>query len=455
MFILLWRIPLDFFAVCAAWFLGYFLRPYTDLIPGVQRVFPIENLPQLDFFLPFALWSALTFIILSAFLQHYRFSEEFEPVREGVRLLFAIFLWGMLIVAWYALFRHELIFSRIVLAQTMIFTWFFAILIRFFLRGVQLLQWHGERNRKNIFLFGSPAAIAIIMKVLASYPQFAICGSADENAILHERLALAGVDELWRCDPDLSEEAGTKIRKLAEEHHLTYRFIPRERAFSLQRFELMLLADIPFLVARLLPLTLWQRVTKRLFDIVFAILILMVLSPFFLLFAVFIFLDSRGSVFFLGKRMGRTGETFTLWKFRSMIPDADSQKKDLKDLSHRDGPFFKVKNDPRVTRFGRFLRRLSLDELPNFWNVLKGDMAVVGPRPHLPEEVGKYKPWQKRVLLMKPGVTGLAQVSGRSDLSFAEEVRLDLYYLENWSFWLDMKIILKTLAVIVSQKGAD
>jgi lipopolysaccharide/colanic/teichoic acid biosynthesis glycosyltransferase len=138
-----------------------------------------------------------------------------------------------------------------------------------------------------------------------------------------------------------------------------------------------------------------------------------------------------------------------------MVVNAEKQKKKLLHKSHRDGPLFKVKNDPRVTRFGKFLRRFSLDELPNFFNVFKGDLSLIGPRPHLPDEVEKYKKWQKKILMMKPGVTGLAQISGRSDLSFDDEMRLDLFYLENWSFWLDIKIFWKTIWVVLSQKGAD
>jgi lipopolysaccharide/colanic/teichoic acid biosynthesis glycosyltransferase len=139
-----------------------------------------------------------------------------------------------------------------------------------------------------------------------------------------------------------------------------------------------------------------------------------------------------------------------------MIEHADHEKEYLQTQSHRtDGPLFKVKNDPRVTRVGKFLRRFSLDELPQLWNVLKGDLSLVGPRPHLPEEVARYTDFQRRVFAVKPGITGLAQISGRSDLKFEDEVRFDLQYIEEWSPWLDLFIFWRTVWVVLRGKGAD
>jgi len=138
-----------------------------------------------------------------------------------------------------------------------------------------------------------------------------------------------------------------------------------------------------------------------------------------------------------------------------MVHNADEQKCMLKEKSHRDGPFFKVKDDPRVTRIGKFLRRTSLDELPQLWNIFRGEMSLIGPRPHLPEEVKEYTPAQRRILVAIPGITGFAQISGRSDLSFEEEMMLDSYYVENQSFLFDLKIALKTFWVLLHGRGAD
>jgi lipopolysaccharide/colanic/teichoic acid biosynthesis glycosyltransferase len=145
-----------------------------------------------------------------------------------------------------------------------------------------------------------------------------------------------------------------------------------------------------------------------------------------------------------------------VYKFRSMVPDADRRKEQLVRLNHRrDGPLFKIRNDPRVTRVGKFLRRWTLDELPQLFNVLRGQMSLVGPRPHLPEEVERYSLEQRRVFAVRPGVTGYAQISGRSDLSFEEEVRLDLQYIEEWSLLLDLWILWRTFFAVLSKKGAD
>ena len=138
-----------------------------------------------------------------------------------------------------------------------------------------------------------------------------------------------------------------------------------------------------------------------------------------------------------------------MWKFRTMVVGADKLKKTLMEQNRREGPLFKIQNDPRITRFGRFLRKTTLDELPQLWNVLRGDLSLVGPRAHLPEEIAQYEKHHRKVLAIKAGVTGLAQVSGRSKLDFEKEVKLDVYYLENWSLWLDLKILLKTFTVLL------
>lgn len=173
-----------------------------------------------------------------------------------------------------------------------------------------------------------------------------------------------------------------------------------------------------------------------------------------LLIALAIKLDSPGPVLFRQTRIGKGGKPFTLYKFRSMVDGADRQQEALRRATGRSALLFKLRDDPRVTRVGRFLRRTSLDELPQFFNVLKGEMSVVGPRPPVPEEVAEYQDWHLQRLLVTPGLTGLWQVNGRSDLTFDEMVRLDLYYVENWSPWLDLKVILRTVPVVLTGRGA-
>lgn len=193
---------------------------------------------------------------------------------------------------------------------------------------------------------------------------------------------------------------------------------------------------------------------KRLFDIVFSTLALVFAAPVIAICAVVTLLDSRGPAFFRQQRIGRGGEPFEIVKVRTMRPDAEQELDELRHLNEGAGPLFKIRADPRVTRFGRILRATSLDELPQLWNVLKGDMSVVGPRPPLPNEVDQYDAASHRRLSVKPGLTGLWQVSGRSDLSWEQGLRLDLFYVENWTLLGDLRIILQTVGVVLRPQGA-
>jgi lipopolysaccharide/colanic/teichoic acid biosynthesis glycosyltransferase len=159
-------------------------------------------------------------------------------------------------------------------------------------------------------------------------------------------------------------------------------------------------------------------------------------------------------VLFRQTRCGLYGRRFTLYKFRTMVEGAEERLAELQHLNEMDGPVFKSRRDPRVTRLGRLLRKFSLDELPQLWNVLRGDMSLVGPRPPIPDEVARYERWQRRRLSMKPGLTCLWQVSGRNELTFEEWMRLDLEYIDNWSLWLDLKIALKTIPAVLRGRGA-
>ncbi len=180
--------------------------------------------------------------------------------------------------------------------------------------------------------------------------------------------------------------------------------------------------------------------------------LLLLLSP---LIALAIKLESPGPIFFGQTRMGENGRRFTCWKFRSMYLDAEERKKELLHLNEMGGAIFKIKDDPRITTVGKFLRKTSLDELPQFWNVLRGEMSLIGTRPPTPDEVQHYENWQRKRICIKPGITGLWQVSGRNSITdFNEVVRLDLEYIDTWSLGLDMKLLLRTLKVVFLREGA-
>jgi exopolysaccharide biosynthesis polyprenyl glycosylphosphotransferase len=189
-------------------------------------------------------------------------------------------------------------------------------------------------------------------------------------------------------------------------------------------------------------------------DIAGSAIALVVSSPVMLIIAVLVKLTSRGPAIYRQVRCGLYGRRFVLYKFRSMCEGAEDVLWEIKHLNEMDGPVFKMRNDPRVTPFGRILRKSSLDEWPQFWNVLKGDMSLVGPRAPLPEEVKEYSRWQRRRLSVKPGITCLWQVSGRNEIDFQEWMKLDLFYIDNWSLLLDLKILLRTLPVVLMGKGS-
>jgi exopolysaccharide biosynthesis polyprenyl glycosylphosphotransferase len=199
----------------------------------------------------------------------------------------------------------------------------------------------------------------------------------------------------------------------------------------------------------------WRSGAKRLFDLVGSFVGLVVLAFPLLVVSLLIKVDSRGPVFYRQRRVGKNGRLFDVVKFRTMVPNAHAMRQQLLSENEADGPLFKIKNDPRVTRMGRFLRKTSIDELPQLWNVLRGEMSLVGPRPALPDEAALWAPELRDRLRVQPGITGMWQVSGRSNTSFDEYSRLDLYYVDNWSLIADLSIMAKTIPSVLFQRGAS
>jgi len=199
----------------------------------------------------------------------------------------------------------------------------------------------------------------------------------------------------------------------------------------------------------------WPKIGKRVLDVTVSFLLLLALAPVFIVAAILIRLESRGPVFFVQDRVGLNKRLFRMFKFRTMVSDAEKKQAQLEALNEADGPVFKIKNDPRITRVGKYLRKTSIDELPQLLNVLKGDMSLVGPRP-LPvrDYQGFDEDWVRRRFSVPPGITCLWQVGGRSDLSFKEWMELDLQYIDQWSFWLDLKLIAKTIPAVLKGAGA-
>ncbi len=263
-----------------------------------------------------------------------------------------------------------------------------------------------------------------------------------------------------------SERLFEIMLEIGRKQRVEFRFAPSLFNVLPQKTSVEQIGVLPMVRLFREPLSDAEKFVKRLSDIVISAVALIVLSPLFILIFLLIKLDSRGSVLFRQERVGMDGRIFLCYKFRTMQANADERihreayRKNIEgnreaNAGNDKNPVFgKVKNDPRITGVGKFLRRTSLDELPQFLNVLKGDMSVVGARPPIPYEVEEYDVRHRKRLDMKPGITGLWQVSGRNRLAFEEMVRIDLFYIENWSLWLDLKIILLTLPAVLRGDGA-
>ncbi len=262
------------------------------------------------------------------------------------------------------------------------------------------------------------------------------------------------VDEVIITLPWMYHRRIMAIVRECERRRVAARIVPDLFQMSLSHVDVNDLGGVPLIGVRQVSFGQSARLVKRLVDIAMAATGLVLCLPLFLIVALAIRLDSPGSIIFSQNRVGLNGKIFRLHKFRSMREGAENELEQLREMNEADGPLFKIHNDPRMTRVGRFLRRTSIDELPQLWNVLRGEMSMVGPRPALPNEIEQYQEWHKKRLEVRPGLTGLWQVRGRCLLSFDEGVLLDIYYIENWSLWLDFKIMLLTVPHVLFGDGA-
>ncbi len=282
--------------------------------------------------------------------------------------------------------------------------------------------------------------------------RFPILGEiADIPRIVESSVVDDVIFAVHRRELDRLEDLFLSLQEQGIRTRFAMDLFPHTRA----RIELEELDGMPLLSFATTPTSQLKLMLKRTLDVAVASLLLLIALPIVGMIALAIRLTSGGKVLFRQTRCGLNGRVFTLYKFRTMVEGAEERRRELMHLNEMDGPVFKLRSDPRVTGFGRFLRRYSLDELPQLWTVLRGDMSMVGPRPPIPEEVAKYQRWQRRRLAMKPGLTCLWQVSGRNDLDFDRWMQLDLEYIDSWSPTLDFKILLKTIPAVLSGKGAS
>lgn len=260
------------------------------------------------------------------------------------------------------------------------------------------------------------------------------------------------VDEIFVTIPT-GQEMVRKVAVEARQNRLDVKLVPELYPGFGWNAPLEYLGDFPIIELYRQPIPTLGLFFKRVVDLAVSSLGLAILSPLFAMIAIAIKLDSPGPVFYRATRVGKKGRKFVCLKFRSMVADADARKDQLRHLNERSGPIFKIANDPRLTRVGRVLRKFSLDEFPQLWNVLKGDMSLVGPRPHPTDDFEHYELEHFRRLDVTPGITGMWQVSARRDPSFEKNLRLDTEYIENWNLWLDIKILLKTIPAVFNGEG--
>jgi len=271
---------------------------------------------------------------------------------------------------------------------------------------------------------------------------------------LPEVLETHRVDEVVIADPDFPQQQAVELVDQCHQRGVRVRIAPSTMEILVHRAEFVPGQSVPLFELRPPVFEGIDFLLKRLFDVVGAVLLLFFLSPVFLAIALAIKISSRGPVFYASLRPGIGGVSFACWKFRTMYRDADQRQADLESINEASGALFKIKDDPRMTPIGRLLRAFSIDELPQLWNVVRGRMSLVGPRPLPLRDYERLDDWHKKRYLVLPGITGLWQISGRSELDFDDLVRLDFLYLERWSVFLDLSILVKTVPAVLSRRGA-
>ncbi|MCK4809827.1 MAG: sugar transferase [Candidatus Omnitrophica bacterium] len=447
-----------------SFYLSYFLR-YTVFI-GISSG---SWHPYFKSYLfTFVLWAV--FIIISFKRRNlYSTDRSLTALREISRVFISIFYTGILIgtvifFAQYKYFSRQIFITSFFLLCVFLSGW--RIIKRLIVRRLISKGFHNL----NILIVGAGRTAKVVLEEIKRNSQwgFKIIGFLEDKeqesiggfpilGRLSDFTAIARkhfVDEIIVTIPS-ERKAISELIKQAKKMRLGLRIVPENFEEPLPLLNITYLGVIPLLTYKERRHHPTEFVLKRLFDFVAALILLIILSPLFIAITVLIKLDSPGSVFYIRKRVGFKGNLFNFYKFRSMVKNADSLKPELlKKNEVKDGVIFKIKKDPRITRVGRFLRRHSLDELPQLFNVLKGDMSLVGPRPPTSDEVEKYNHIHMQRLSIRPGMTGLSQVRGRSELTFRKWVKWDLWYVNNWSFGLDFLVLLWTAPAVFKGKGA-
>lgn len=444
-------LPIDYAMLIAAGSLAYALR-FADIITDVR---PILFRLSFSDYLPSLLIAGGVGVVLFALSGLYSLRYQLKLSQEIGRIFLGCTA-GLALVIVLFFFDPELFSSRFIVLMGWALAFMFVSVGRLFFRFLKRTLRRRGVALSNVVLVGSGEVSDRVHELISLTPALGYritlripTGEWKSELVLPEE-----TDEVLVTDPMTDRSTNVMIYEYCATHHLGFQYVADTLTAQSHNIVTRTLAGLPMIEILRTPLEGWGRVLKRIFDLVMALFLLLVLFPVFLALTLTVLLDTGWPIFVGLTRVGEGGKSFTLYKFRSMVRNAHQLKADLQQFNERsDGPLFKMSQDPRVTRSGRHLRRLSLDELPQLWNVLRGEMSLVGPRPHEPEEVARYALGQHRLLNLKPGMTGLAQVSGRSELSFSEEARLDTFYVENWSLGQDLVILVKTVVVVLQRKA--
>ena len=460
-----WVVLLDIVTIIVAFLGGYWVR--YDLRWFLDIAYDAPLSAYLPFLILYVILTPLFFVVDGVYRTWPR-----SWMDQVYRITNATAKVTVLMLAITFVFRPRY-YSRAMLIEVGLLT----ILLLALVRGAEGLAIAYLRRRgigiKRVVIVGAGEIGRTVMRTIVARPDlgYRVVGFVDDNpekgyTDIGRFKALGPLDNLPAV---LDEEQPDEViitlpwmyhRKImgivreCERRRVRPRIVPDLFQMSLTQVNVEDLGGVPLIGVRAVAISKGALLVKRLIDVTVAVVGLVLCAPLFLLIALAIRLDSPGPIIFRQTRVGLRGRHFEMYKFRSMHVGAEEQQDMLADLNEADGPIFKIRDDPRLTRVGRILRRLSLDELPQLVNVLRGEMSLVGPRPPIPAEVEKYQEWHKKRLEAPPGMTGLWQVSGRSRLSFDEMVLLDIYYIENWSLWLDFKILMRTIPKVLLGEGA-
>lgn len=460
------QVPVDYVMIVFAGIVAYALRFNSN----IQELRPVLFEEEIGFrqYVEISLAVATFFVLIYAVDGLYDIRATKRTLRESYRVFRATAI-GLMVIIVVIFVDRELFSSRFIILGGGVFIVIFVSLGRVALGSFQrfLLRRKGIGVHR-LLLVGTGSICSSIKRKIgnSSDKGFMIVGHIDKIDL--QRIGrirkIKGVDELIHCTPVVDRIKLLKLKEYCMHSRIGFQYVPT--LLQTSNLNLKVFLGEPIIEIKNTPLDGWGKIIKRIFDIVGAFVGLMIFGIPMIFISFAIWLESGSPIVFWNERVGHKG-LFDLYKFRYMKNKychgkqySDRHNKEaLKYLekliakqSIKAGPIYKIKNDPRRTKVGAILEKFSLDEFPQFFNVLKGRMSLVGPRPHQPIEVNKYEDYQKRVLTIKPGITGMAQISGRSDLEFKDEVRLDTYYIENWSILLDVQIILKTVPSLIRNR---